>query len=618
MLLPKSVRKIIGVFRGSVSPTAVFLSAGLGFWFGLMPGWYGLHVLLLVIALIFAIHAGTFILFAGFGKALCYAAAPVWFHLGRWVQESLGGLLDALGGVPIIGLTDFSRSALAGTLVAGPTIGVVGGLLLARGVFAFRKAWLTLDEGSEAFRKFQSNTLVRWLDWLLLGKRAKDVREALKKKTSVVRIPGVIVAVVVMAASAIGLQFVQGDALGGAVAEQLTARNGAEVNLASFALSPLAGRVKLDGLQVTDPANLDRNRIAVGSLTADVSVWSLLCGRIVVDEVAVADVQLDAPRETPGVLVMKDEEAVAQAEDEAFEPQQYTLPSDDVSRLVDFYKNAGAVREKLEYAVSWLPEGEPPPPPPPEPEGYLEYLTARIMQSPTPRVVVRRAKLEGVRLPVEAFGASVIECENLSDAPLAAGESVVIDVASQSRPTKLRMVYHYETLPVVVEIAGSIGDVDLKKLQASLNPQNPVKFEAGTAMAEIRGTASRTALDLSLKVATQGLRATTAGQGFFGMKPEVANEAFKVLENITTTLRIVGPPSDPRLAFDSPGIRKEFEQALVAAGKRELAGRLNEALGDKVPAGVDAGEALDDPLKAGKGALEGFLGGKKKKEEGGG
>ena len=85
-----------------------------------------------------------------------------------------------------------------------------------------------------------------------------------------------------------------------------------------------------------------------------------------------------------------------------------------------------------------------------------------------------------------------------------------------------------------------------------------------------------------------------------------------------TTLRIVGPIGDPRLAFDVDGLKEEFKTALVAAGKQELASRLSEALGDKLPEGVpDVKDVVDDPLKAGKSALEGILGGQKKDKEDG-
>ena len=70
MILPRSIRKMLAVFRGSVAPPLICLSVLLGFWFGLIPGWSGLHTLLVVVVLILNVHLGLFLLSAALGKAL--------------------------------------------------------------------------------------------------------------------------------------------------------------------------------------------------------------------------------------------------------------------------------------------------------------------------------------------------------------------------------------------------------------------------------------------------------------------------------------------------------------------------------------------------------------------
>ena len=51
MLLPKPIRKFIAIFRGGVSPLMIILSIILGFTFGLIPGFYGVHALILILEL---------------------------------------------------------------------------------------------------------------------------------------------------------------------------------------------------------------------------------------------------------------------------------------------------------------------------------------------------------------------------------------------------------------------------------------------------------------------------------------------------------------------------------------------------------------------------------------
>ena len=528
MLIPKPLRKFIAVFRGDVSPTFIFLSVALGFWFGLTPGWSGVHVALLVVALVLNIHAGTFILLAGLGKALCYAAAPLLYHAGCWSQAHLGGLFDGLASLPIVGITDFDRCAVAGATVLGPTVGLVAGFLLARGVLTFRRLWLKLDENSEVFRAWQRKAWVRWLDWFLIGKRVADAKTALAKKSHVIRVPGVIVAVVIIAASAVGVHFVQGDRLRGLVAEQLTKANGAEVSLAALDLAPFSGRVSAKGIQVTDPADTARNRIQINELTADTGLWSLLCGRLVIDDVVLGGVVFDEPRETPGVVVAAAEPAAAQQPRTVFDPAQLGLSLESVARLVDYYRDGKELTQKLESMAEWLPEPKPQPPAPSPPQRYLEYLTARGTVTPTPLIVVRRAVLDDVRIPAEEVGTSTITCQNLSDAPQAAGLPIVVQVDSKEKATKLKITCHYDRDEGGADIEGTIGDVDLKQLQARLSPGNPVQFEGGTASATLSGKASRQDVDLRLAVETQGMQARTAGKGFFGLDPQVADEALKV------------------------------------------------------------------------------------------
>ena len=101
-----------------------------------MPGWSGLHTVLAVIVLVLNVHIGLFILSLGVGKALSLAAAPVLYHTGVWVHGHLAGLLSGLSSIPVVGITDFNRLAVAGGLVLGPIVGAVCGLVLALFVFS--------------------------------------------------------------------------------------------------------------------------------------------------------------------------------------------------------------------------------------------------------------------------------------------------------------------------------------------------------------------------------------------------------------------------------------------------------------------------------------------------
>ena len=84
-------------------------------------------------------------------------------------------------------------------------------------------------------------------------------------------------------------------------------------------------------------------------------------------------------------------------------------------------------------------------------------------------------------------------------------------------------------------------------------------------------------------------------------------------ENLKTTLRVIGPPTDPRIAFDTEGLTNQFQNALVEAGKerlnQELQKQLNDKLGDKLPAEIKDIIKAPDKIIKGIGDL---LGGNKK------
>jgi hypothetical protein len=102
--IPKPIRKLLKILRGGVSPVIIFISITLGFTFGMIPGFSGLHAVLIALVFLLNVHLGMFLMSAALGKALCLAAAPVLYHIGMAAQNYLSPLLRLLAKIPIIGL----------------------------------------------------------------------------------------------------------------------------------------------------------------------------------------------------------------------------------------------------------------------------------------------------------------------------------------------------------------------------------------------------------------------------------------------------------------------------------------------------------------------------------
>jgi len=614
MLLPRFIKKMLAVFRGRVSPVFIFLSIMLGFWFGLVPGFSGFHLVLAVLVLVLNIHLGLFLLSAGVGKTLCFAAAPLLYHAGVATHDYLSWLLSLLASLPVIAITDFSKYSVAGALVVGPIIGAVAGLLMARSVIGFRKKLLKFEEGSERFKKWYSNRWVRILDRLLIGKRTKDAKSLFMAKKKVVRKVGVALAVVVLAAGAAAVSIVRDEAVRDYAAGTLTRANGAEVNLEEVNLSVLEGVASASGIQVTDPENPQNNQVYVGKIAADASVYNLLVGKLVMDSVEVSDVKFDQKRATPG--------QVAKTEDRPpiFDPNDFKIEVADLAKLETYLRDAKALKERLQKLRRWLPKPkkEAAKTPRQVPEEYLGYLRARSIAPASPRVLAKQTLLDHLEIPSLLFGDSKVLLTNINDAPSAAKLPITLEIESYDTPARLRLTVDCSTQAEAVQVSGSFEGLDLGKMQLSRNAG--LMFKSGMASGGLTGDVTDGIIDLTIDVAVRDLQAQAQGDGILGLGSKSTSDVLDVLENLNTTMRVVGPVSEPRLSFDVKGLQASFKEALVKAGRerlteeidKRLGKELEEKLGDKVP------EELKDVLKKPTDLIDGLgglLGGKNKKEQ---
>jgi uncharacterized protein (TIGR03546 family) len=623
MLLPRTINKFVAVLRGSVAPPLIFLSILLGFWMGMMPGWSGLHTALAVIVLVLNVHIGLFLLSLGIAKGLSMALAPLLYHLGVWAHGHLAGVLQTLAATPVIGITDFSRYALVGGLIVGPVVGAVIGLTMAFIVINFRRMMVKLDEKSERFRKYYSKFWVRLLDRFLIGKRTKDVK-SMFAKAKYIRKVGVALAVILVGGFLVAAHFLQGETLKNYAAKTLTNANKAEANLDELSISVLGGDVKVAGLQLTDPKNPQQNQLSIAKAETQADMYELLLGKLVLDKVELSEVRFNQARQTPGTVLPQP------AEETSFDSNEYKITEADLAKLDKYVKDARKIKEQLGKLRDWLPDSNQPADAnqaggtaqvEKKPEKYLEYLDARSLTPPTPRMLARQVIADKTEIPSPLFGNSKIEIQNISDAPQAAKLPITIQMKSYDTPALLKVVADYSK-GGTPEVSGSFEGIDLSKMQADLSQNAGLAFQGGQASGTFTGTATKQKVDLTINVSLKNLQAQATGQGVLGLGAEQTSQVLQTLKELTTTIRVVGPVTEPRLVFDTKGLTKEFQDALVKAGKERLVNEANKQiekqldgkLGEKLPAGLK-----DTLKKSGSGgaldSLGGLLGGQKKQEE---
>jgi hypothetical protein len=432
-----------------------------------------------------------------------------------------------------------------------------------------------------------------------------------------VRKAGAAIAAIVLIVSLIATTLLKDSTIKEYATKTMTQANGAEVNLESLDLSILTGALSLSGLQVTDAEEPQNNQLSIEKITADASIYNLLTGRIVVEEVQASNVKFNQKRDVPGKIG----EAEIEKKPSIFDPCNFKVEAADLSKLEEYFKDAKAVKEWLQKVSKWLPEGKEKAAARPEeiPQKYLDYLVARAIMPPSPRVLAKKIKLDNVEIPSQLFGNSSVMLKNISDSPQTAKLPITLEIKSHDTAASLNITFDFSSDEQSPRVSGTFDGLDLSKIQSNLGSNSALVFEKGTASGKLEGTVAKEAVDLAIKVSISDMKARAQGNEVFGLSSKTTSEALGVIENLDTTIRVVGPAAEPRLVFDTKELQENLKQALVKAGKDRLAEeidkqigeQIDDKLGDKVPSEIK--DVLKKPKELIKG-LGGLLGGKDDKE----
>lgn len=578
MFLPRKIKKIIKLLRGQVSPVLAGISVGLGFWFGLMPGFSGIHALMLVMLLLLNVPIGLFILFIGIGKAASLAAAPLLYHAGDFVQATLPGLLAFFQKVPIAGLTDFSRLALIGALLLGPLCGILIGAAFGAMIMSFRKTWLKLETNKEKFNVWYNKRWVKILDRIMVGKRgAKDARQALEAKTKYIRKVGAALAILLLLILLVFSMLFQKQYIRNKAEVKLTEANGATVDIEELSLSTVSGKLKVAGLGITDRTDPVKNAVQVGELSTQASMYQLSLGKLVMDEVKVSEVRFGQTRATPGQVLPKAGADGEEGTSDTSSKKDGTIPdvnATDLERYMDKYEELKAWLEKIR---PWLPQGEGAEVPEEAPHRYLDYLKAKGGPEAAVRMLAKQVIMEKVVLPDKQFGSSNIKLTNLNDAPTTAKLPIGLDIESEQGP-KMQVQMHFDDPNQPGRVTGTFDAFDLSKLQSSLKNDNALRFDAGKAAGQIEGHITRETIDLTIGANLTDLQSSAPG-GLFGLDAKTTQEALKTLDKLGVSIRVSGALSDPKISFDTGNLKDQ----IVAAGKKRVMQEIEKQINDKAP-----------------------------------
>jgi hypothetical protein len=324
------------------------------------------------------------------------------------------------------------------------------------------------------------------------------------------------------------------------------------------------------------------------------------------DDVEFSNVKFDERRAVPGNVV----ETETKRKPPIFDPGDFKLGVSDIKKLENYFKDAKAAKQWLQRVRKWLPRPKKITPTREVPQKYRRYLEARATTPPAPRILAKRILLDKVQIPSQLFGNSKVSFRNISDSAETANLPVTLEVKSYDTAASVDITFDYASREQTPPVSGAFGGFDLKRIVPNLSRNSGLILESGMASGEFNGKVTNELIDLTINVVVRNIKAKSQGGGIWGLDSKTTAEALKVLENLNATIRVVGPVSEPRLAFDVKGLRDELKEALVKAGKDRLAQEidkqikeeLDKELGDKIP------DDIKDALKKSGGLLDGLGG----------
>jgi len=615
----KLMRKLIGILRGGAAPAEVFLAVLLGVLAGFVTGLNLTFVFLLVVLLVLNANVAVFLFFFLIGKLISIPVAPLSFKLGKALLAIPGveTVVRKFVNAPVAALMGLERYVLLGGIILGVVLGVIAALIVARAVTTFRRRMASLEEGSQAFKKLSGNFFVRLVMRILLGKRRagrKLYGELLEARARIFRKSGIALAAACVVIVLVVTVFLDDYALRRGLEAGLTSANGATVDVESASISLLTGRLSVGGLQFTDPDKLDRNRLEISRLTADVGVPDLLRRRIVIDEALLSGVRSDTQRSQPGTRVEKPAVEAPPEEKPPTLPEIKDLPVQDIFKQgKEIQRRLLQLRDVLIKLKALARRTDKGPREPTEQEiaaRHLGQFRAEYLFDEFPALTVRRLVIDDLPIPIEGKTHVIdVLVKGLSSNPAVASKNPSIQIGAEDAGLSAAVLLSLKDPSQAHRLELKAEHVDMTAFQKLLSEDFPVRFDQGQACVACEGTFSTDFLDLSLSARLTDLQIESAGgKGILGLDPQSSRALLDTLSSTDIALRIRGSLTSPVVSFDQKQLLQSLKTGLVEAGKQEITRRakeeldkaLKEKLGDELP-GIDPGGLLEDLLGGKKG-----------------
>lgn len=600
MIVFKIVRKIGKILRGGAGRKEIVLGMLCGVLLGFNPGINMMLALAILITLLLNANVAFVLLGAALGKVLCLALAPVTFHTGYFIIHNIGleETFRSLCNAPVAALMDLNVYAMVGSLPYALVIGIISGTALGAAVIRIRKKMLEADQ-HEIIGKTFGNKLARILLRLAFGKSKLSLDDEIPKQSPLFRKSGLILTGTVVLIALVLEFFLLDMTVKKGLQSAISSTTGAEVNIGNAHLSLLGGKLELENLQVTDPDKPTHNLIQLETLDLDTSIQDLLRKSYVIELMAGSTLKRDVLRDKPGKVYAKAEE---EKDEEAEAEKDGKALGDYLAKARKWEGYGSKAREYLQKRkenANAIANGEKPVASKEtavadaKALGYLKAAADLVADRPT--WTIRRLEIRNVQLG-ENHPPYLFSGTQLSSHPELNGKPTILSMkpAASNKPTG-KLVLRFDSPDAQHALSMNFKGVPLGDA-VETSDSFPVKIKDGKADIRADGNFSIDKLQIPFTVTVHDLKADVEeGQTVMGMDSETATEVFSSIEQLDIDGTLAGSLDSPRVKIDYDKLTANIKNALVAAGKKELANRASAEL-DK--AKEQATEELDKALQS--------------------
>jgi len=579
MITLKIIRKIGKILRGGAGRTEILLGTLCGVLIGFNPTLSFTLAAAILITLLLNANISFIVLGAALGKVLSLALAPVSFNTGYFIIHKIGleEFFRSLCNAPVTALMDLNVYAMVGSLPYALAVGLIAGIALGSAIIRIRVKMLDANQ-HEIIGKTLGNKVSRFLLWLAFGKSKLSLEDEIPKKSPLLRKSGLIL---VGAVIIIGLlmEFLLLDMfVKKSIQASIASVTGAEVNIGDAHLSLAEGDLELHDLQVTDPDRPTHNLAQLDTLALDISIHDLLRKTYVIELMEGSTLKRNTLRASPGAVYAKPDVEEKVPEEE--------LPG---KSLEDYFAKARDWEAYGKKAYNYLKDRKikgqsaaKQQRPEPSKEAALAdaekigYLRASAdLVADRPAWLIHKIRIDNVVLG-EGLLPQVLQAMEVSSHPELNGKPTIMEMApAEAAVPTAKLVLRFDNPSASHALTLNLNDIPIgEKIETS--PSFPLNIENGLADIKADGTFSTDALSIPFALTVHHLEANVdEGQSILGMDSATATEVFNSIDILEIDGSLDGTLLTPRVRIDYDKLTDNMKDALVAAGKKELANRAN-------------------------------------------